>query len=117
MSLNQPSKVLCCLLLLHAQVKGYRNILKLTCILFVFTLYKAFLKNKRGLGIISLPNFLHGNLFPSRYILSGITHISNLPTVCVKMTLNSRPTHPVPFTSKCQICRKSMFITSDIKLV
>ena len=25
--------------------------------------------------------------------------------------------HPVPFLSKCQICRKSMFITSDIKLV
>ena len=31
----------------------------------------------------------------------GVTHILNLPTVCVKMKLSSRPTHPV--TSKCQI--------------
>ena len=35
-----------------------------------------------------------------------ITHILNLPIVCMKMMLSSRPTHPVPFTSKCQICQK-----------
>ena len=34
----------------------------------------------------------------------GVTYISNLPKVCVKIMLSSRPTHPVPFTSKCQIC-------------
>ena len=45
----------------------------------------------------------------------GVTHISNLPTVCVIMKLSSRLIHPV--MSKCQICQKSMFITSDIKLV
>ena len=47
----------------------------------------------------------------------GVTHISNLLTVCMKMMLSSRPTHPVPFTSKCQICQKLMSITSNIKLV
>ena len=35
--------------------------------------------------------------------VQGFTQISSLPTVCVKAMLSSRPTHPVPFTSKCQI--------------
>ena len=49
--------------------------------------------------------------------VQGVTHISNLPTVCVKMMLSSRPIHTVPFTPKCQISQKSMFITSDTKLM
>ena len=65
----------------------------------------------------SIPNFEHcrgGRLTKPMF---GVTHISNLPTACVKITVSSTPTHPVPFTSKCLFCRKSMFITSDIKLV
>ena len=27
--------------------------------------------------------------------MEGVTHISNLPTVCLKMMLSSRPTQPV----------------------
>ena len=42
--------------------------------------------------------------------------LTYLPMVCMKMMLSSRPTHHVSFTSKCQICQKSMFITSNIKL-
>ena len=45
-----------------------------------------------------------------------VTHILNLLTVCVKMTLSSIPTLPVPFKMP-NFCRKSMFITSGIKLV
>ena len=65
----------------------------------------------------SIPNFEHcrgGRLTKPMF---GVTHISNLPTACVKITVSSTPTHPVPFTSKCLFCRKSMFLTSDIKLV
>ena len=36
----------------------------------------------------------------------GVSQISNLPTFFMKMMLSSRPTHPVTFTSKCQICQK-----------
>ena len=49
--------------------------------------------------------------------MKGVTHISNLLMVCVKMTLSFRPTNPVLFTSKWQICQKTIFITSDINLV
>ena len=50
-------------------------------------------------------------------IALGAIHISNFPTVCVKMTLRFRTSHPVPLTLKCQICQKLMFITANIKLV
>ena len=36
-SLNQQSKVVCSLFLLHVQVKGYRNMLKLRCRALAFT--------------------------------------------------------------------------------
>ena len=45
------------------------------------------------------------------YNIKSISHhYTNLPTVCVKITLSSRPTHPVSFISKCLICEKSMVI-------
>ena len=40
------------------QVEGYQNILKLNCRPLAFTSYKAFLKNKRGLELVSLPHFV-----------------------------------------------------------
>ena len=46
----------------------------------------------------------------------GHSHIESSHGLCqndVKFQTNP----PIPFTSKCQICRKSMFITSGIKLV
>ena len=45
--------------LLYAQVKGYRNMLKLSCRPLAFTLFQAFLKKtKRGLELFPLPHFL-----------------------------------------------------------
>ena len=38
---------------------GYRNIAQPSCRPLAFTLYNAFLKNKKGLGLVSLPYFLH----------------------------------------------------------
>ena len=40
------------------QVGGYQNILKLNCRPLAFTSYKTFLKNKRGLELVSLPHFV-----------------------------------------------------------
>ena len=37
----------------------YQNILKLNCRSLAFTSYKAFLKTKSGLELVSLPDFLH----------------------------------------------------------
>ena len=45
---------------------------------------------------------LNNSALPMCNTCVRVTHISNLPTVNVKMTLSSRPTHLVPFTSKCQ---------------
>ena len=74
------------------------------------------------LAAVQLYNFLIFRPLDMRYFsfanvsipVKGVTHIFNLPKVCVKMMRSSRPTHPVPFTSKCQICGKSMFITWGI---
>ena len=41
------------------QVGGYRNILKLNCKPLAFTSYKAFLKIKIGLELVSQLHFLH----------------------------------------------------------
>ena len=46
-SLDQQSKVLYRLFLLHVQVKGYRKILKLKCRPLAFILCKAFLKKQK----------------------------------------------------------------------
>ena len=56
-SLDQYSKVLYSLLLLHAQVEDYRNILKLNCRPFAFTTYEDFLKNKKWSGTSFLASF------------------------------------------------------------
>ena len=58
-SLDQQSKVLYSLLLLNVQVEGYRNTLKRSCRPLAFTSYKTSLQTKRGLGLVSLPHFLH----------------------------------------------------------
>ena len=41
------------------QVEDYQKILKLSCRSLAFTSYKAFLKTKRGLELVSLANFMH----------------------------------------------------------
>ena len=43
----------------YFKVVVYRNILKLSCRPLAFTSYKAFLKNKGGLELVSLAHFLH----------------------------------------------------------
>ena len=53
-SLDQQSEIFYSLFLLHVQVKGYRNILKLRCIPLAFS------KNKNSPEIIPMPHFLHG---------------------------------------------------------
>ena len=45
--------------LIVCQVEGYPNILKLNCKPLAFTSYKAFLKTKRGMGLVFFPHFLH----------------------------------------------------------
>ena len=50
---------------------------------------KVLLSGKKGVLLIT---------FQSINFDLGVTRISNLLTVCVKMMLSSRPTHPVPFT-------------------
>ena len=51
-SLNQYFKSLIYLVLIVRQVEDYRKWLKLSCSLFAFTSYKAFLKNKKRSGTI-----------------------------------------------------------------
>ena len=46
-------------LFMMCQVQWYRNILKLSCRGFAFTSYKAFLKLKRSLELVSLSHSLH----------------------------------------------------------
>ena len=75
------------------QVDGYQNILKLSCSPFAFTLYKAFLKNKKGSGT-SLPasvsvRFLKNNIFlvyillPDKVSLSGCFYFVRYRAICV----------------------------------
>ena len=52
-SLDQQSEIFYSLFLLHLQVEGYRNILKLRCRPLAFS------ENKNSLEIIPLPHFLH----------------------------------------------------------
>ena len=49
-SLDQQPKISYSLFLLYVQVEVHQNILKLTCWSLTFTLYKAFLKGKKGPG-------------------------------------------------------------------
>ena len=59
-SLYQQSEMLQSLFLLYVQVEVYQNILKLSCWPFTFTLYEAFLKNKKtSLKLVFLLHFLH----------------------------------------------------------
>ena len=46
-SLDQQSKLLYSLFLLYVQGKGYRNILKLSCIPLDFIFYKTFFKKQK----------------------------------------------------------------------
>ena len=57
-SLDQLSKVLH-IFFIACQVEDYGNILKLSSRPLISTLYKAFLKTKRGLQLVYLPHFLH----------------------------------------------------------
>ena len=43
-----------------SQVEDYQEKLKLSCRPLAFTSYKALLKNKKGLELVSLPHFLPG---------------------------------------------------------
>ena len=52
-SLDKQSEIFYSLFLLHLQVEGYRNILKLRCRPLAFS------ENKNSLEIIPLPHFLH----------------------------------------------------------
>ena len=74
-SLDQQSKILYSLLLLNVQVEGYRNTLKRSCRPLAFTTYKTSLQNKRGLGLVSLPHFLH-NFWRIVFLL---LHFTNWP--------------------------------------
>ena len=58
-SLDKQFAMLKGLLLLYVHVEVYQNILKLRCWPLAFTLYKTFLKAKRGLERFSLHPFLH----------------------------------------------------------
>ena len=55
--LDQQSKVLYSLFLLHVSVEGYRNILTLSCRPLAFTSHKASLKNKMKCGTSLLASF------------------------------------------------------------
>ena len=58
-SLDQQSKVLYSLFLLHYQLEGCRNILKLRWRQLAFIYIKRFENAKRGLELVPLPHFLH----------------------------------------------------------
>ena len=49
-SLDQLSKVLYCLFLLHVQAQGYRDVMTLRCRPLAFTSFEAFSKNKKRSG-------------------------------------------------------------------
>ena len=57
--LDQQSEILHSLFWLYVQVEIYQNIITLRCWSLRLTLCKAILKTKRGLELVSLPNFLH----------------------------------------------------------
>ena len=57
--LDQQSETLHSLFWLYVQVEIYQNMIKLRCWPLHLTLCKAILKTKRGLELVSLPNFLH----------------------------------------------------------
>ena len=61
-SLNQYFKSFIYLVLIVCQVEDYRKWLKLSCSLFAFTSYKAFLKNKKRSGTIINASFPAWNL-------------------------------------------------------
>ena len=59
-SLDQWSKVLCSLFLLHAKLWAIEILLKLSCRPFAFNSCRVFLKKtKRRLELVSLPHFMH----------------------------------------------------------
>ena len=68
---DQYSKIWYSFFLLFAQMEGYKNILKLRCRPPPFTPYKAFLKHKRGLELVSPPWFLYNfwEKYFSRFVL------------------------------------------------
>ena len=45
--------------LLDLQLDDYRNVLKLSWRPLAFTFYKGFLRNKKGLGLVSLPHLMY----------------------------------------------------------
>ena len=53
-------------------LEGYRNILKLSCRPLALTSYKAFFKKKRGLELVSLPDFLHDLWRKTLFLLYSI---------------------------------------------
>ena len=57
--LDQQSEMLWSLFWLYVQVEVYQSILKLRCWPLAFTLYKAFLKNKKRSGASLSTHFLH----------------------------------------------------------
>ena len=66
------------------QVEGYQNILKLSCRPLAIISYQGFCK-KRGLGLVSLPQFLHNfwrKMFLLLYSINQLNFIVWLLLVC-----------------------------------
>ena len=57
---------------------------KPSCRALAFTLYNTFLKSKKGLGLVSLPHFLHNfwsKIFPLLHSINGPNFIVWLPLI------------------------------------
>ena len=75
--------------LLHAQVVVYKNMLKITCWLFAFTLYKTFLRNKNKSKTIIHASFLH-NFWINIFLLLYSVNWPNL-TAWLSLVLELLP--------------------------
>ena len=97
-STRQQSKVLYSLFLLHVQVEGYRNVLKLSCGPLAFISYKTFLKkNKRSGTSLSvsfftwfLKNYLYLTLYSviwQKFIIWLPLLLEMLDNMCINCLL------------------------------
>ena len=81
--MDQQSQMLQSFFFLYVQVKVYQNILEVRYWLLTFTLYKAFLKNKKKLELVSLPHFNHDfwkEVFITLYFINWPNFIAWLPS-------------------------------------
>ena len=82
-SMDQQSQMLQSFFFLYVQVEVYQNILEVRYWLLTFTLYKAFLKNKKKLELVSLPHFNHDfwkEVFITLYFTNWPNFIAWLPS-------------------------------------